>query len=201
MPAKKRLAVLIAIAALAAAVAGCGSDEIEGTIPQSNAEELTAELDAIEDASAAGRCDAAKARAQAFLVDVNELPATSGAALKETLRGAAEGLQRLVQEPCPSGATGASGPQSADSTSQDTTTPETTAPTDSQSTGSTSTPAPAEEPPSPPGGGNGNGLGNGNAGGNANGQSNGNPSGGSTGGGSTGGGGTDGTGGIGVGGN
>lgn len=200
MPAKKRLAVLVAIAAIAAALAGCGSDEIKGTIPQSNAAQLTDELDAIEAASAEGRCEVARASAQAFLVDVNELPATSGTALKETLRGAAEGLQRLVQEPCRSGATGPTGEQSTGSTSKETTAPETTAPTGDTSTGDTSTPTPSEQPPSPPGGGNGNGLGNGNAGGNGNGQANGNPGGGNTGGGSTGGGSTGGTGGTGVGG-
>jgi hypothetical protein len=188
MPANKRLAVLIAIAAIAAAGAGCGSDEIKGTIPQPNAEQLTRELDAVEVASGRGHCAAATAGAQQFLQDVNELPATSGTALKEALRGSAESLERLVQEQCAAGATGAGGQQPTGSTTKEAPAIDTTDTSGGTSTGSTSTTptTPSEPPPSPPGGGNGNGLGNGNAGGNGNDQSRGNQGGGNTGGGSTG---------------
>ncbi len=197
MPAKKRLAVLIAIAAIAAAVAGCGSDEIKGTIPASNAAQLRSDLDAARSRKRERRLHGAKARVQDFVEHVDLLPATSGTALKEALRDAGDNLEQLVQEPCGSGATGAAGEQPTSSTTKEATATDTTATTGTTSNSSTSTTVPSEEPPSPPGGGSGNGLGNGNAGGN--GQSNGNPGNGNPGGGgSTGG--TGGTGGTGVGG-
>jgi hypothetical protein len=195
MPAKKRLAVLIAIAALAAAVAGCGSDEIGGTLTPEQATRLNDDLDAVQDATGANQCSTARSAVRDYRTDVFELPSEAGTELKAALQDGGQQLSSLVADQCgtAAGATGSSGEQPAgsqssnDSTSSTTSTPTTTTPDP--------TSAPTEEPPSPPGGGNGNGLGNGNAGGNGNGQANGNPGGGNTGGGST-----DGTGGIGVGG-
>lgn len=192
MPANKRLAVLIAIAAIAAAGAGCGSDEIKGTLTADQAAQLTTDVDAVQQAATANDCRTATSAVRQFREDVFELPSEAGTELKAALQDSGQQLSTLVADQCgtTAGATGASGKQPTHSTSEETTTTDTTE-TSTTSTGSTSTPVPSEQPPSPPGGGNGNG----NAGGNGNGQSSGNPGAGSTGGGSTGG-----TGGTGVGG-
>lgn len=196
MPAKKRLAVLIAIAAIAAAFAGCGSNEIKGTLTADQANQLNTDLDAVQQATDANDCTTAKSAVRQFRADVFQLPSEAGTELKAALQDGGQGLSKLVAVRCgtTSGATGVTGEQPSGSTSKETTTTHSTATTGTTSTSSTSTPAHTEQPPSPPG--NGNGLGNGNAGGNQNGQANGNPGGGNQGGGSTGG-----TGGTGVGGN
>jgi hypothetical protein len=197
MPAKKRLAVLIAIAALAAVVAGCGSDEIAGTLTAEQAARLNADLDAVQQATGANDCTTAQSAVREYRADVFELPSEAGTELKAALQDGGQQLSNLVADQCgtAAGATGPSGEQRAGSQPSNPTSSTTPTPT---ATTPDATTAPTEEPPSPPGGGNGNGLGNGNAGGNGNGQANGNPSGGNTGG-STGGDST-GTGGIGVGG-
>jgi hypothetical protein len=156
MPPRKRLAALITIAVIGAAVAGCGSNEIDGTIPPADADQLVDDLDAIEAATADNDCVSAEARAEEFRQHVDELPATSGVALKEALRGAGDNLEQLVRDPCASGATGASGQQSSDSRSSDTDsteppTPPTTAPTPPTTA---PTPPTRSEPSAPPGGGN-----------------------------------------------
>jgi hypothetical protein len=166
-----RLAALLALAASVAALGGCGSSDVEGTIPASDAAQLNADLDAVEAASASQDCEAAAARVQEFVTHVNALPATAGTTLKETLRDAAGNLEQQVRQPCASGATGTSGAQPTTPERQprhrteDTTTTEPT-------TTETTTTSPEPEPPPPPEGNNGNHNGAGN--GNANGQGNGN---------------------------
>jgi hypothetical protein len=201
MPAKKRLAVLIAIAAIAAALTGCGSDEIKGTLTAEQAGRLNTDLNAVQQASDAGDCTTANSAIRRFRTDVFELPSEAGTDLKAALQDGGQQLSKLVAVRCgtASGATGAAGQQPTGSTPKEPTTPDTTSATGTTTTGTTSTPSPSEQPSSPAGGGNANGLGDGNAGGNGNGQANGNPGGGNQGGGSTGGGSTGGTGGTGVG--
>ncbi len=193
MPGWKRLSALLAVAAMATAVTGCGSNEIKGTIPTDQAAALNNDLDDVQSAVAAGRCDNATAAADRFVATVNLLPPASGVELKAALRDAGTNLKTLAA--CePSGATGADGAQRAPTTT-DTTTSTTS------STTATSTPAPQTPEPSPSGGGNGGGGdqgsppanqgGNGQSGG-GNSQGNGNAGGGSSGG-------TGGTGGTGVG--
>jgi hypothetical protein len=198
MPGMQRPAALLALAASVAAIAGCGSNDVKGTIPPSSAAQLNADLDAVESSTASGDCETAQASAQDFVSDVNLLPSTAGSELKDTLRGAGENLRTLVEQ-CQAGVTGATGEQptipersSTKHTSTD------TAPTEPTTTEPTTTPP---EPEGPPGDGNANGTGNENGNGQGNGTSGvGNPGAGNPGaGGSTGG--TGGTGGTGIGGN
>lgn len=194
MPAKKRLAVLIAIAAIAAAVAGCGSDEVKGTLTAEQAAQLSTDLDAVQQATDGNDCSTAAFAVRQFRADVFGLPSETGTELKAALQDGGQQLSTLVADQCgtASGTTGATGDQTASSPSSKDTTSRTssTTSTPTATTPDTAT-APTEEPPSPPSGGNGNPSGNGNGQGNGN-PGNGNPSGG----GSTGGG----TGGTGVGG-
>jgi hypothetical protein len=152
---RKRLAAVIAIAVIGAATAGCGSNDIDGTIPQEDADQLISDLDAIESASASNDCASAEARAQDFKEHVDALPATSGVALKEALRGAGDNLEQLVRDPCASGATGESGQEPSDSQSG-TSPPEPTTTEPTTTTAPTTTTSPSRtQPPPPPSGGQG----------------------------------------------
>jgi hypothetical protein len=167
---------LLALLFVLAALSGCGSDEIGGEIPPSNAEGLNASLEAVRTAveSSPPQCTTAESNADQFVAAVNELPATAGADLKEALQEAGSNLRVLVDEQCAStGATGPSGPQptSSPTTSSDTTTSSSTTDTTSTTTSSTEETQPQDN-------GNGNGGGP--------------PGGGPPGGGPPGGGGTDG---------
>ena len=195
MPGMMRVAALLALAVSIAAIAGCGSNDINGTIPQANADQMVAELDGVETLLASGDCSGAQARVQDFLDQVDLLPSTAGSELKGALRDSGNNLKSLVAQ-CQSGVTGPTGNQttSPERSSTKHTNTDTTS-TESTTTEPTTT---APEPQGPPGNGNGNanGIGNGQGNGNA---GVGNPGNDNTGGGgSTGG--TGGTGGTGIGG-
>jgi hypothetical protein len=191
MPGMTRVAALLALAASVAAIAGCGSNDINGTIPQANADQMVAELDAVETLLASGDCSGAQVRVQDFLSQVDLLPSTAGSELKGALRDSGNNLKSLVAQ-CQSGVTGPTGEQSTSQhpSTKHTTTDTTTAET-STSEETTTTP---QEPASPPTHSNAGGNGSGN--GQGNGTSGGNPGNGNAGGGGS----TGGTGGTGIGG-
>ena len=191
MPGMTRVAALLALAASVAAIAGCGSNDINGTIPQANADQMVAELDGVETLLASGDCAGAQARVQDFLDQVDLLPSTAGSELKGALRDSGNNLKSLVAQ-CQSGVTGPTGATSQHTSTKHTTTDTTTAET-STSEETTTTP---EEPASPPAHSNSGGNGNGNANGQGNGTSGGNPGNGNAGGGGS----TGGTGGTAIGG-
>jgi hypothetical protein len=189
-----RLAALLAIAALIAAVSGCGSNDVNGTLTADQALQLNADLDAVARATGGGQCASAEAKVSDYVDHVNALPATAGTDFKSTLRDAGTSLQQQVQEQCAAaGATGLTGrqPTNSDGSSSKETTSTSTDTTTTQSTTTTA----QEEPQNPPV--SGNGTTNGGGGGNANGQGNANPGVGTPGGGNPGGGSTGGTGGTG----
>ena len=191
MPGMTRVAALLALAASVAAIAGCGSNDINGTIPQANADQMVAELDGVETLLASGDCAGAQARVQDFLDQVDLLPSTAGSELKGALRDSGNNLKSLVAQ-CQSGVSGPTGATSQHTSTKHTTTDTTTAET-STSEETTTTP---EEPASPPAHSNSGGNGNGNANGQGNGTSGGNPGNGNAGGGGS----TGGTGGTAIGG-
>ena len=191
MPGMTRVAALLALAASVAAIAGCGSNDINGTIPQANADQMVAELDGVETLLASGDCSGAQARVQDFLDQVDLLPSTAGSELKGALRDSGNNLKSLVAQ-CQSGVSGPTGATSQHTSTKHTTTDTTTAET-STSEETTTTP---EEPASPPAQSNSGGNGNGNANGQGNGTSGGNPGNGNAGGGGS----TGGTGGTAIGG-
>lgn len=191
MPGMTRVAALLALAASVAAIAGCGSNDINGTIPQANADQMVAELDGVETLLASGDCSGAQARVQDFLDQVDLLPSTAGSELKGALRDSGNNLKSLVAQ-CQSGVSGPTGATSQHTSTKHTTTDTTTAET-STSEETTTTP---EEPASPPAHSNSGGNGNGNANGQGNGTSGGNPGNGNAGGGGS----TGGTGGTAIGG-
>src|SRR5262245_7687379 len=147
MPGMTRVAALLALAASVAAIAGCGSNDINGTIPQANADQTVAEADGVETLLASGDCSGAEARVQDFLDQVDLLPSTAGSELKGALRDSGNNLKSLVAQ-CRSGVTGPTGEQSpAERSSTKHTTTDTTTAETSTSEETTTTP---EEPASPP---------------------------------------------------
>jgi hypothetical protein len=166
MPPKTRLPALLALAAAVAALSGCGSgNDINGQIPQANADELNAALSGVQAAVASTPPDCATATSNAnqFVQVVNGLPAVAGTELKTALRDAGGNLQQLVGEQCPStGPTGPSGAQPPASSSTTSTTDSTTSSTTDTTTTSTTSSTEQTQP-------QGNGNGGGNAGGNGHG--------------------------------
>jgi hypothetical protein len=146
-------------------VAGCGSNDLNGTIPQPNADTLRADLAQVQEAAARGDCATARSNAEQFKLDVNVLPATAGTDLKDALRDAGDQLVRLASDPSectPSEATGETGAQTTGSSTTSTTSaPPTTTSTTTSSPTTTST----KEQPPPPAGGGGDENGGGNQGG------------------------------------
>ncbi|MGH2954147.1 MAG: hypothetical protein ACRDK9_09025 [Solirubrobacterales bacterium] len=143
-----RLRETLLAAAIAAALAGCGSDE-DGTIPPADAESLLAQLDAVEESIADGECDEAQIRAQDLTDLVNELPAEVGTETKEALREASDNLVGLAAEQCePTGATGEDGVEPTTETEEPTT--ETTTTTTEETTTDEDEPEEEEEEQEPP---------------------------------------------------
>lgn len=151
MPGKKRLAGLLAAAAVAVAISACGSSDPK-TIPPEDAAKLTSALTAVETAVNNRDCAEAQARAQDFVQAVNELPDTVGTEDKDTLREAGENLEQLAADPsqCKQEQvnTGPSGDTGVEPTTP-TTTPTTTVPetTETTTTSSTTTTTHDETPP------------------------------------------------------
>jgi hypothetical protein len=152
---------LLALLFVLAALSGCGSDEISGEIPQTNAAELNAALDTVRQATESSPPDCVDAAqgAEQFVEAVNALPADPAAELKPELQDAGENLRTLVDEQCASTEpTGPSSTQPQETSSTTTTTDETSTTTDETSTTTDETSTTTDEQP-PPGDGNGNGNG------------------------------------------
>ena len=157
MPGKKRLSVLASVATVAA-LAGCGSSDINGSVSPEDANTLKTDLAGVQQAAAIQDCGALTTRARGFLDAVNALPATAGTDLKNALRESANHLMTLANEQCASGATGPTGHTSTSSTT--TSAPPTSSPTTTRSTTTSTTSTKEQPPPQPGGGGNPNGGGN-----------------------------------------
>jgi outer membrane murein-binding lipoprotein Lpp len=153
MPGKHGLRALLALAAAGVALSGCGSDEISGEIPATNAGDLNTALAALSAATeqTPPDCLAARSRADQFVATVNLLPATAGEA-KEELQGAAAHLRELVDAECPDTDTSGS-PTTSSTTTSDTTDTTSTEPTTTTTDTDTTTTTTTEEPPPDDGGG------------------------------------------------
>jgi hypothetical protein len=149
MPGRLREAVLAAV--IASVLAGCGSDDEEGTIPPESSESMIAQLDAVEQSVASGDCDEATSRAEDLSDLVNDLPADVGIETKEALRGAAANLASLTADPAqcqPSGATGETGVEpTTEETEPTTTTTTETKTTDEETPTTDEGPDDEEQPP------------------------------------------------------
>ena len=172
MPGTNKIIPLLALVAGVAALSGCGSGgDINGQIPATNADQMSAALNTVRTAVASNDCATANSGADGFVDAVNELPATAGADLKTALQDAGANLRALVSEQCPpTGPTGPSGaqPPASSSTSSTTDSSTTTSTTDTSTTDTTTTSTTSSTDQTPPpghGNGGGNGGGNGNGGG------------------------------------
>ena len=181
MPRQKRLAGALAAVAVAMAISACGSSSSDQTIDPGDSTKLISELNAVQAAIDSRKCNQAEQLASDFLAEVNNLPESVGTDNKETLRNAAENLEKLAGEPSQckpeqtTGPSGFSGDQSTSTTEPTTTLPPTTTETTTSSTTTTtSQPEPTgggsegnggAPPPSSGGGGETGGGGGGEAGG------------------------------------
>jgi hypothetical protein len=156
MPGFSRLAGLLVLAGFVAALAGCGSDDISGTIPADSATQLNAQLETVSRDVQAGDCTGATSAASEFGDIVDGLPAEAGTELKDALRTAGNNLEGLVSTQCaPTGATGETRSQPTTSTSTSTTEPPPTTTTSSTTT-TTETTTTEETKPQENGGGGDN---------------------------------------------
>jgi hypothetical protein len=148
MPGRPQLSLLACL--LAVALGGCGSDE-EGTIPESNSNDLLTLLDGIEQSVAGGNCDVAQKQADEFVDAVNQLPAEVDDEVKGGIQEAAAQLRELSNEP--SQCEDTTGPTDFENLEPTTTTPTTTEPpttTETKDTTTTTTTEPEEEEQAPP---------------------------------------------------
>ena len=156
MPGKNRLPPLLVLLFVVAALSGCGSDEISGEIPETNAADLNAALDRVRFAteSSPPNCEDAALGAEQFVQAVNALPADPAAELKPELQAAGDNLRTLVENQCAATEPTGTQPQETSSTTSSTTTSSST--TEPTNTTTTSTTTSTDET-QPPGNGNGGG--------------------------------------------
>jgi hypothetical protein len=148
-------APLCAIAA-AAALAGCGSDDLEPSIPAESALTLIGTLQEIQANVDAGSCLVAGDKVDELKAEISELPAEVNDDVSQALENGADQLAILVSDPAE-----CERPAQPDTTTQETTTQQTTTeqPTTQQTTTAppTTTTAPppttTTAPPTNPGGG------------------------------------------------
>jgi hypothetical protein len=136
MPRKLRKTLLAC--ALAATIAGCGSDD--GTIPSNDADQLLTQLDAIQSDIESGDCELAHSHAVQLAEAVGQLPSDVDPKVREGLTEASTHVVELSGDPAQceqtTGATGETGATST-TTEETTTTEEPTTTTDEEPTTTT----------------------------------------------------------------
>jgi hypothetical protein len=146
---RTRIALLAGV--LTIGIAGCGGDD--GTIPQSQSEQLLNILASLQNQVDDGNCAVAESTVQQLNSAIKDLPSSVDTKVKDALERGTANLSDLTQDPqkctSASGATGASSVETTDSTSSSTstTTPDTTTGPET-TTDETSTPADTGEQPS-----------------------------------------------------
>ena len=174
-PSLRVLAVAAATALGGVAQAGCGSDD-SGLLPRSAATELQANLDAVEAAVEAGRCEEAQSALSEVRGDLVNLPDSVDPDLRARLQEGVDNLDRRVSDSCGQSAQPEADPQdqpeetTPQDTGEDTTPPEETdtgeetTPPEETDTGEETTPPDTNtgeettpEVPAPGGDGNGTG--------------------------------------------
>ncbi len=95
----RRRAAAAVLAAAALGLAGCGSGDDAGTIPQDDSEALLAALSQVQSDVDSGNCAIATTHATQFVDGVNGLPKEVGVKTKEELRKAGENLVNMTQDP------------------------------------------------------------------------------------------------------
>src|SRR5436309_14340845 len=89
---------VVLVAAVAFAVAGCGSQK--RTIPTKQAQSFLAQLDSIGSQVDNGACVGAGAKVRALAVQVHDLPSSVDAEVKRNLEAGVLRLERLVSRQC-----------------------------------------------------------------------------------------------------
>jgi outer membrane biosynthesis protein TonB len=137
-PSVRVLAVVAATALGGVAQAGCGSDE-GGLLPRAAASELQADLDAVEAALEAGRCEEARGALSEVRGDLVNLPDSVDEDLRVRLQEGVDNLDQRVATECGQGAQPEeTAPQPEETAPQDT--GEETTPPEETDTGEETTP-------------------------------------------------------------
>jgi hypothetical protein len=93
------LLLALALGALCAFAVSCG-EERTGLISASRADSLREDLDAIDEAVRAGRCEAAKGRLASLRKEVQDLPGSVDADLRRELRDGVTRLEEQAPDEC-----------------------------------------------------------------------------------------------------
>ena len=150
---RHRVILPLALAALAAPVAGCGQDSTRTLIPAENAETLVASVDQIQSACADNDVRAARAAVDEAKAQIAELPQRVDDGLEANMNEWLSRIERRIERDC-----------EAEETPTPTETPEptpteTATPTPTETPEPTVTPEPTEVPTEePPDEGNGGGV-------------------------------------------
>jgi hypothetical protein len=127
-------AVALLLGLLCAFAVACGEEQ-EGLLSPARAENLKEDLDAIDEAVAAGRCNAADGRLDSLRAEINDLPESTDRRLRERLESGLANLETQAPEECAGGETTETQPETVptetippETTPPETTPPETTPP-------------------------------------------------------------------------
>jgi hypothetical protein len=151
---RHHLLALVCVLALAALVAsGCGGDR-SNLIPSQRAQELTAQLDALQEQIDAGRCDGIAERVDTFHDDATSLTKPVDSRLRKRINEGVKALQQHAATTCRNAAAKLAAEQQdttpTESTPSDTTTTETdttpTTTTPTTTTPTTTTPTTPTQP-------------------------------------------------------
>ena len=141
------LALLCALVLAALAASGCGGDR-SNLIPSQRAQELTAQLDALQQQIDAGQCDGIAARVRVFHDDATTLPNAVDKRLRRRINDGVTSLRKNALTTCRNAAAKLAAEQQdqtqSDTTPADTTATETTPTTRTETTPTTSTPTTTE---------------------------------------------------------
>jgi outer membrane biosynthesis protein TonB len=156
------LLVALLLGLLCSFAVACGQEE-EGMLSPARAENLKEDLDAIDEAVAAGRCDAVDGRLDSLRAEIEDLPQSTDDRLRERLDTGVANLETQAPEECAGSETTETQPETVpeetvptetappETTPPETIPPETTPPetTPPETVPPETTPPEEEEPPIP----------------------------------------------------
>jgi outer membrane biosynthesis protein TonB len=120
------LVLALVLGLLCSFAVACGSDE-EGLLSSARAENLKEDLDAIDEAVAAGRCNAVEGRLNSLRAEIEDLPQGTDRRLRERLESGLANIETQAPEECAAGETDTQ-PETTPETTPETVPPETVPP-------------------------------------------------------------------------
>jgi hypothetical protein len=126
-PPLKALLVALVLGLLCSFAVACGEEQ-EGLLSAARAENLKEDLDAIDEAVAAGRCNAVDGRLNSLRAEINDLPQSTDRRLRERLETGLANLESQAPEECAAGETDTQPETTPETEPTETIPPETTPP-------------------------------------------------------------------------